>query len=142
MIMDNEINKKETNNCSVIVDALMSGMDSVLATKTVVGEPTKVGDVIILPLVDVTFGIGAGASLAKTDEKKGGGGGGLGGKLSPSAVLVIKDGRAKLVNVKNQDPITKVLDLIPDIVDRFAPKKDSVSDEEILDAAFGKDDEE
>ncbi|MCR5117197.1 MAG: GerW family sporulation protein [Lachnospiraceae bacterium] len=140
--MDNEINKKETNNCSVIVDALMSGMDSVLATKTVVGEPTKVGDVIILPLVDVTFGIGAGASLAKADEKKGGGGGGLGGKLSPSAVLVIKDGRAKLVNVKNQDPITKVLDLIPDIVDRFAPKKDSVSDEEILDAAFGKDDEE
>ena len=140
--MENEINKKEVNNCSVIVDALMSGMDSVLATKTVVGEPTKVGDVIILPLVDVTFGIGAGASLGKTDDKKGGGGGGLGGKLSPSAVLVIKDGRAKLVNVKNQDPITKVLDLIPDIVDRFAPKKDSVSDDEILDAAFGKDDED
>ncbi len=140
--MENEINKKEANNCSVIVDALMSGMDSVLATKTVVGEPTKVGDVIILPLVDVTFGIGAGASLGKTDDKKGGGGGGLGGKLSPSAVLVIIDGRAKLVNVKNQDPITKVLDLIPDIVDRFAPKKDSVSDDEILDAAFGKDDED
>lgn len=140
--MENEINKKETNNCSVIVDALMSGMDSVLATKTVVGEPTKVGDVIILPLVDVTFGIGAGASLGKTDEKRAGGGGGLGGKLSPSAVLVIKDGRAKLVNVKNQDPITKVLDLIPDIVDRFAPKKDSVSDDEILDAAFGKDNED
>jgi uncharacterized spore protein YtfJ len=140
--MENEINKKEANNCSVIVDALMSGMDSVLATKTVVGEPTKVGDVIILPLVDVTFGIGAGASLGKNDDKKGGGGGGLGGKLSPSAVLVIKDGRAKLVNVKNQDPITKVLDLIPDIVDRFAPKKDSVSDDEILDAAFGKDDED
>jgi uncharacterized spore protein YtfJ len=140
--MENEINKKEANNCSVIVDALLSGMDSVLATKTVVGEPTKVGDVIILPLVDVTFGIGAGASLGKTDDKKGGGGGGLGGKLSPSAVLVIKDGRAKLVNVKNQDPITKVLDLIPDIVDRFAPKKDSVSDDEILDAAFGKDDED
>ena len=140
--MENEINKKEANNCSVIVDALMSGMDSVLATKTVVGEPTKVGDVIILPLVDVTFGIGAGASLGKTDDKKGGGGGGLGGKLSPSAVLVIKDGRAKLINVKNQDPITKVLDLIPDIVDRFAPKKDSVSDDEILDAAFGKDDED
>ena len=140
--MENEINKKEVNNCSVIVDALMSGMDSVLATKTVVGEPTKVGDVIILPLVDVTFGIGAGASLGKNDDKKSGGGGGLGGKLSPSAVLVIKDGRAKLVNVKNQDPITKVLDLIPDIVDRFAPKKDSVSDDEILDAAFGKDDED
>ena len=140
--MENEINKKETNNCSVIVDALMSGMDSVLATKTVVGEPTKVGDVIILPLVDVTFGIGAGASLGKADEKRAGGGGGLGGKLSPSAVLVIKDGRAKLVNVKNQDPVTKVLDLIPDIVDRFAPKKDSVSDDEILDAAFGKDNED
>ena len=139
--MESIENKKDKNNCSVIVDALMSGMDSVLATKTVVGEPTKVGDVIILPLVDVTFGIGAGASLNTSNDRKSGGGGGLGGKLSPSAVLVIKDGHAKLVNVKNQDAITKILDLVPDVIDRFSPKKDKVSDEEILDAAFGKDED-
>ncbi|MBQ7636473.1 MAG: GerW family sporulation protein, partial [Lachnospiraceae bacterium] len=45
-------------------------------------------------------------------------GGGMGGKITPSAVIVLKDGHAKLVNVKNQDMATKVLDMIPDLVDK------------------------
>ena len=47
----------------------------------------------------------------------------MGGKIQPSAVLVIKDGTSKLVNVKNQDGITKILDMVPDFVDKFAGKK-------------------
>ena len=82
------------NNMNSIVESLLKGMNSVLTTKTVVGEATTVGDTIILPLVDVTFGVGAGASAG---EKKNGGGGGLGGKMTPSAVLVIKNGSTKLV---------------------------------------------
>ena len=39
--------------------------------------------------------------------------------MTPSAVLVIKNGVTKLVNVKNQDTMTKILDMIPDIVDKF-----------------------
>ena len=97
------------NNMNSIVESLLKGMNSVLTTKTVVGEATTVGDTIILPLVDVTFGVGAGASAG---EKKNGGGGGLGGKMTPSAVLVIKNGSTKLVNVRNQDAMTKVLDMI------------------------------
>ena len=42
------------------------------------------------------------------------------GKMSPSAVLVIQNGTTKLVNIKNQDGLTKVLDMVPDFVDRFA----------------------
>ena len=49
----------ETNNFNGVVDSLMKGMNTVLATKTVVGEATRVGDTIILPLVDVSFGVGA-----------------------------------------------------------------------------------
>ena len=43
----------------------------------------------------------------------------MGGKMTPSAVLVIKDGNAKLVNIKNQDSMTKILDMVPDFVNRF-----------------------
>lgn len=53
-------------------------------------------------------------------DKKNNGGGGMTGKLTPSAVLVIQNGTTKLVNVKNQDGLTKVLDMVPDFVDRFA----------------------
>ena len=128
------------NNFSGVVEALLKGMDSVLSTKTVVGEATQVGDTIILPLVDVTFGVGAGAS---TNDKKNGGGGGIGGKMTPSAVLVIKNGSTKLVNIKNQDTITKVLDMIPDLVDKFtAPKEEMPEDEEVVDIAFPENKEE
>ncbi len=122
------------NNFSGVIDSLMKGMNAVLSTKTVVGEATKIDDTIILPLVDVSFGVGAGASAG---DKKNGGGGGFSGKLTPSAVLVIKNGTTRLVNIKNQDTMTKVLDMIPDIVDKLTtPKEEMMKDEEAVDIAF------
>ncbi|MDO4291686.1 MAG: GerW family sporulation protein [Eubacteriales bacterium] len=126
------------NNISSVMESLMKGAESMFTAKTVVGEATKVDDTIIIPLVDVSFGIGAGAtSGAGKDSRKNGGGGGMSGKMSPSAVLLIKNGQTKLVNIKNQDSVNKVLDMIPDIVDRFtAPRQDMMSDDEAVDAAF------
>lgn len=122
------------NNFTGVVESLLRGMDSVLSTKTVVGEATKIGDTIILPLVDVTFGVGAGASKS---DKKNGAGGGMSGKMTPSAVLVIKNGQTKLVNIKNQDTITKILDMVPDLVDRFTSSKEEMpEDAEAIDIAF------
>ncbi len=126
------------NNFSAVVESLMKGMNTVIGTKTVVGDVTQVGDTIILPLVDVSFGVGAGASTA---DKKNGGSGGFGAKMSPSAVLVIKDGSTKLVNIKNQDAVTKVLDMIPDVVEKFTkPKEDMMPDDDAVDIAFPEDD--
>ncbi len=108
-----------------------------IGTKTVVGDATQIGDTIILPLVDISFGVGAGASAS---DKKNGGGGGFSAKMTPSAVLVIKNGSTKLVNIKNQDTITKVLDMIPDIVDKFtSPKEEMIEDEKAVDIAFPED---
>ena len=104
------------NNFKDTVNSLFKGMDAFISAKTVVGDAIHVGDTIILPLVDVSFGVGAGAF--EGDKKSNGGG--MTGKLTPSAVLVIQNGTTKLVNVKNQDGLTKVLDMVPDFVDRFA----------------------
>jgi uncharacterized spore protein YtfJ len=107
------------NSFKNTVESLFSGMDSFISSKTVVGDAIHIDDTIILPLIDVTFGVAAGAFSGKD---KNNGGGGLGGKITPSCVLVIKDGNIKLVNIKNQDGLTKVLDLVPDIVDKFTNK--------------------
>ena len=126
------------NNFTGVIEALMKGMNTVIGTKTVVGDVTQVGDTIILPLVDVSFGVGAGASAA---DKKNGGSGGFGAKMSPSAVLVIKNGSSKLVNIKNQDALTKVLDMIPDVVDKFtSPKEEMIADDTAVDIAFPEED--
>lgn len=125
------------NNFAGVIESLMKGMNAVIGTKTVVGDATQIGDTIILPLVDISFGVGAGTSAS---DKKNGGGGGFSAKMTPSAVLVIKNGSTKLVNIKNQDTITKVLDMIPDIVDKFtSPKEEMIEDDKAVDIAFPED---
>lgn len=120
-------------NFSNTVEALFKGMDHFLTTKTVVGEAIRFEDgTIILPLVDVSFGVAAGA--VAEGGKKNNGGGGLGGKMTPSSVLVIQDGMTRLVQVKNQDAIAKLLDFVPELVNRFTKSKgkSEKTDEEIL----------
>jgi len=103
---------------------LFSKMEEYVSTKTVVGEPVHIGDVILIPLVDVSFGMGT-AMMANSEEdggKKGGrdgGGGALGAKMTPSAVVVISGGTVQLVNIKNQESVNKILDMIPGILSKF-----------------------
>ena len=125
MAVDNQF--KET------VDALFKGMNGVVSSKTVVGDAIHIGDTIILPLVDVSFGVGAGAFAG---EKKNNAGGGMTGKVTPSAVLVIQNGATKLVNIKNQDTVTKILDMIPDVIDKFKGKDEKVVTDADIDAAI------
>ncbi len=97
-------------------ETLFRGMDGFISSKTVVGDAIELKDgTVILPLMDVSFGVGAGASEGKNNN----GAGGIGGKMSPSALLIISQGVTKLVNVKNQDTITKIIDMVPDFINKF-----------------------
>ena len=119
------------NNFKGTVEALFHGLDGVVSSKTVVGEAIHINDTIILPLVDVSFAVGAGAFNA---EKKERGAGGIGGKMTPCAVLVIQNGHTRLVNIKNQDTITKILDMVPDVIDKFTGDKDEkMTEEDVMD---------
>ena len=127
----------EGSNFKETVEALFQGMDNVVTSKTVVGDAIHINDTIILPLVDVSFGLGAGYF---NGDKKGRGTGGMGGKITPSAVLVINNGTTKLVNIKNQDTITKLLDMVPDMVDKFTTKKeDKVTEDDVMDILNAED---
>ena len=123
------------NNFKGTVEALFQGMDAVISSRTVVGDAIHINDTIILPLVDVSFAVGAGAFNGdKSGEKKEKGAGGLGGKMTPSAVLVIQNGTTRLVNIKNQDTITKILDMVPDVIDRFTTgKEERMTEKDVMD---------
>ena len=94
-------------------EALLQNIDKYASSKTVVGEPVSFGNVIIVPLVDVSFGAGAG------EGGKGAAGGGLGAKISPSAVLVVVNDTVQLVNVKNQESVNKLIDLVPGVLEKL-----------------------
>ena len=106
------------NKFKETVESLFQGMDSVVSSKTVVGDAIHINGTIILPLVDVSFGIGAGSFNA---EKKDRAGGGIGGKITPSAVIVIQDG------------LSRIIDMVPDVVDRFTSKDEKLTEEDVAD---------
>lgn len=114
------------------VESLFKGMEQFMTSKTVVGQAVRVGDATLLPLMDVSFGVMA---SSKAEPSRHGGGGGMGGRMTPSAVLVIQGGNVRLVNIKNQDGVTKLMDLVPDILNRFTSKNDPKMDEAAREAA-------
>ena len=102
-------------------EAVFKGMNTFLTTKTVVGEPIIVGDTTIVPLVDVSCGMAAGTF---DNTSKSNGGGGMSAKISPTAMLIIQEGRTKVINIKNQDAITRLLDMVPDLINKITNKSD------------------
>ena len=103
----------------VNVDTLFKGMDSFVTSKTCVGDPIRIGDTIILPLVDVSFGLMA---STKNEKDRRNGGGGMGGKMTPSALLIIKDGATRLVNIHSQDGLSKIIEMAPDLIEKLTSR--------------------
>jgi len=127
-----------TNNASDNLKALLSQMDNYVSTKTVVGEPVKMGDVTVIPLIDVSLGMltGVSSSLEK-DPSKGtdGGAGGVSAKMTPSAVIIVTNGTAQLVKVKGDDGIGgKIMDMLPGAMAKlssmFGKKEDEEAEEQ------------
>ncbi len=106
------------SNLSSSLEVLFNKMEGFISSKTVVGEPINIGDVIIVPLVDISVGVGAG-SYERKEKNNENTGGGLGAKLSPSAMLVVQNGSVQLVDVKNQNSINKLIDMVPGVVSKF-----------------------
>lgn len=112
------------------LDILFNKMENFISSKTVVGDAVKVGEVTLIPLVDVNVGVAAGAG------EKGQGGGGLGAKIMPSAVIAIYNGNVQLINIKNQDAVSKLIDMAPGIASKlnfgsaFGKKSDDKDDVE------------
>lgn len=123
----------EKNRMASSMESLIKGMETFLSSKTVVGEPITLGNAIILPLVDISFGCASGAAAGGRHSKEGTAGG-MNGKITPSAVLVIQNGTTKLVNIKTTDNVSKLIDMVPELVNKFTTgreQKVTVSDEDV-----------
>jgi len=106
-----------SSNLNSNLEVLFSKMENFVASKTVVGEALHIGNVIVVPLMDISLGVAAAASEA--NSKKENGLGGLGAKITPSSVLVIQNDSVNLINIKNQDSISKLIDLVPNLFSKI-----------------------
>ncbi|WP_312044647.1 GerW family sporulation protein [Anaerotignum sp.] len=126
------------------VDVLFNKVEDLVSTKTVVGEAITIGDITLLPLIEVAVGAGAGAKENVNAA------GGVGARITPSAVLVIQNGSVQTINVKNQDAISKLIDMAPGVVnklnfgavfgnrDKKEPQEDVKFEEEVIIEEFEK----
>lgn len=95
------------------VDALFHKVEDLVSTKTVVGEAIELDGLTLLPLIEVAVGVGAGAKENVNAA------GGMGAKITPSAVLVIQGASVQMINIKNQDAVSKLIDMAPGVVNKL-----------------------
>ena len=112
----------------------MSSLRDMIDVNTIVGDTVETSDgTTIIPVSKVCFGFAAGGSEFNTNKLNKysdnpklpfGGGSGAGVKISPIAFLVVKDGTIKLLTVDADRPIDKLVDSIPDIVNKIVDTVD------------------
>jgi uncharacterized spore protein YtfJ len=121
-----------TNN----IKALFENLEKVLTTKTVFGDAITVGETTLIPVIDIRFGLGTGGGSGDSPDKGGGSGygGGTGGCVTASAVIVIRGEHVQVMQIKKSTNMGKLVDLIPEIVDRIKPctEKGEGKKEEII----------
>ena len=106
--------QSERNNFQTSVRELLNGLDGFVSTRSVVGEPIRMGEATLIPLMDIQIGVGAGSYGGKSS----GSAGGLGATIKPSSMLLLQDGKVKLIRITNEETVMKVIDAIPEVIDR------------------------
>lgn len=123
----------------------MTSLENMIDVNTIVGDMIVASDgTMIIPVSKVCFGFAAGGSEFNTNKLNKfsenaklpfGGGSGAGVHISPMAFLVVKDGTTKLMTLGGTNPLDKLIDLVPDIVEK-ADKLINKKMEEPKDAVF------
>ncbi|HWR60630.1 MAG TPA: spore germination protein GerW family protein [Clostridia bacterium] len=111
------------------LETLFSHLEKFLKTETVVGEPIVVGETTLIPIITVSFGCGGGGGGGK-DEKGNDGMGtgvGVGARISPDAVIVIKEDAVTLLPVKSRSNLENLVGMVPEIVKKIKLKREDKS---------------
>ena len=131
--MDNNMEKK-----TPLSDLMRSAMEKVREmadTNAIVGQPITTPDgVTLIPISKVSMGFGCGGGdYGKLQPKSFGGGSGAGVNIAPVAFLVIKDGVTRVlpVAVPPVSTVERVVDMVPDVLDRMEKFFDKKEDKEL-----------
>ena len=110
-----------------LMETTMAKLRDMVDVNTIIGTPVTTPDgVTLIPVSKVSFGFASGGSdfASKNQKDSGdnafGGGSGAGVTITPTAFVIIKDGSVRLLSVEGNsgDPVTKVLDSIPTVIDK------------------------
>ncbi len=118
------------------LEKMFENFKALSSSKTVIGEPIQVGGKTIVPLIQALMGFGGGGGegelkegfLRKSKGDSGGNFSGFGGgiKVTPVAIIVIDENEISFIRVdKGGGAFDKLVDSIPQVLDKFMPRKDN-----------------
>ena len=126
--MDNKLNS--------MMNTAMEKVREMVDTNTIVGQPITTPDgVTLIPISKVSFGFGGGGGDYGKNATDGFGGGSAAGvKISPVAFLVVKDGSVRMmpVTVPPTSTMERVVELVPEIMDKVEKHFDKKAEKETL----------
>lgn len=112
------------------LDTLFQKLEKFLKTETVVGQPIVIGETTIIPIISVSFGCGTGAGGGSGNDAKSGSGSGSGSglcsgaKISPTAVIVVKNGDVSVHPIKERAGLENLLDKVPEIMEKMKKQEE------------------
>lgn len=114
-------------NFTESMTAIFEQLQKFFRTDTVIGQPLQVGEVTLIPVISVTFGAGNGVGSGK--DQKGndgeGGGAGAGGKITPTAIIVVKQNDVTVLPLSGRGAMDRIVEMVPDILSKVgSPQKD------------------
>ena len=109
------------NSIKAIMDTTMDKLRAMVDADIITGTPTVIGDITLIPVSKVAFGLATGGSdfPNKNGNQLFGGGGGAGVTVSPIAFIVISKDNVKMLPVYNELTIVeKAVSMAPEIIDK------------------------
>ena len=105
-----------------IMDTTMDKLHTMVDADTIIGTPIVLGEVTLLPVSKVAFGLATGGSDFPSKNQSGlfGGGGGAGVTITPIAFIAVTGQNVKMMPIYNEmNTIDKAISMAPELLDKI-----------------------
>lgn len=109
------------NNIKTVMDTTMDKLRTMVDADTIIGTPVVVGNVTLIPVSRVSFGLATGGSdfPSKNGQELFGGGGGAGVTVNPVAFICINGDNVHMMPVYSEmNTIDKAINMAPELIDK------------------------
>lgn len=109
------------NSIKTVMDTTMEKLRTMVDAGTIIGTPIVVGNITLLPVSRVSFGLATGGSdfPSKSGQQLFGGGGGAGVTVNPVAFICINGDNVHMMPVYSEmNTIDKAINMAPELIDK------------------------
>ncbi|MCP4582335.1 MAG: sporulation protein [candidate division Zixibacteria bacterium] len=119
------------NKITELISSIIGELKQIATTETIIGEATKLGDKMVVPVSRVTVGFGAGGGEGEAADKGAGFGGGGGGgvRVEPVGFIVIDGDKVSFLPTK-PGKFEGLIDSIPGVIEKVKSMKGKGKDKD------------